>query len=137
MSLGAFLLQDLNALIAKPTSSGLKSEALFEELKKRISSNPELVKKVKGIIQWNVTKNGKMLGQWVLDLKTGTGAVIEGSSSSLKPDCTITVSDDDLIGLAAGKLNAQQLFMKGKLKVTGNIMMTVNLDKLFKEHSKM
>lgn len=131
------MLQDVNALISKPSSSGLKSEALFQELKNRISSHPELVKKVKGIFQWNVTKNGKTLGQWVVDLKTGSGAVIEGISNSLKPDCTITVSDDDLIGLATGKLNAQQLFMKGKLKVTGNIMLTVNLDKLFKEHSNL
>lgn len=106
-------------------------------MKDRIQSNPDLVKQIKGVFQWDVTKNGKTAGQWIVDLKTGSGSVTQGTSSKTKADCVITLDDDDLIGIASGKANPQQLFMKGKLRVKGNIMLTMKLDKLFKERSKM
>lgn len=102
-----------------------------------IKSNRDLVKEINGVFQWNVTKNGKIAGQWIVDLKTGYGSVIQGTSSKAKPDCVITLDDDDLIGIASGKANPQQLFMKRKLNVKGNIMLTMKLDKLFKERSKI
>lgn len=106
-------------------------------MKKRISSNPALVKQINGVFQWDVTKDGKIAGQWVVDLKTGVGSIIQGTSSKVKPDCVITLDDDDLIGIAMGKANPQQLFMKRKLQVKGNVMLTMKLDKLFKERSNM
>ena len=130
--------QDVNALISNPTTSGLKSDALFDEFTRRISSRPELVKKIKGVFLWNVTKDGKTVGQWTVDLKNGAGGVAVGPPKAGSPDCSITVSDDDLVAIATGKSNPQQLFMKGKLKVKGNILLTTKLDQLFQqERSKL
>ena len=123
--------------MSSPGKSGLKSEALFNEISKRVSDNPELVKKVKGIFEWNVTKGGKTAGHWTVDLKRGTGCVTPGLCKQGKPDCSITVDDDDLASIASGKSNPQQLFMKGKLKVKGNIMLTTKLAQLFKDRAKM
>jgi putative sterol carrier protein len=38
---------------------------------------------------------------------------------------------------ASGKLNPQAVFIKGKLKVAGNIMLTQKLPALLKEESKL
>lgn len=130
-------LQDINALVSHPSKSGLKSEALFNEISKRVSDHPELVKKVKGVFEWNVTKGGKTAGQWTVDLKSGSGSVTVGPYKQGKSDCSITVEDDDLSSMATGKSNPQQLFMKGKLKVKGNIMLTAKLAQLFKDNAKM
>ncbi|EDO32836.1 predicted protein [Nematostella vectensis] len=120
-----------------PSSSGLKSEALFAELKKRVSDHPDLVKKVKGIFLWHVKKGGKVVSSWTVDLKTPGGAVFTGPPKGGKPDTTITCEDEDLISMATGKANPQQLFMKGKLKVAGNIMLTMKLNQLFKDYAKI
>ena len=48
----------------------------------------------------------RYIGAWHLDLKNGTGAVTEGTKAA---DLTVTVSDDDFVLLAEGKLNPQQV----------------------------
>ena len=61
-------------------------------------------------------------------------------------DCTITISDDDFVALIGGKLNPQNAFMQGKvrisrypnlilftavqLKVKGNMMLATKLQVL-------
>lgn len=66
---------------------------------------------VNGVVQFLVTPGG----EWVVDLKNGNGSVKAGRAA--KADLTLTVSDDDFVMLAEGKLNPQQAFMRGKLKV--------------------
>ena len=84
-----------------------------------------------------MTKGGKTAGQWTVDLKSGIGSVTVGPCKKGKPDCRIRVEHDDLASIATGKSNPQQLFMKGKLKVKGNVMLTAKLAQLFKDHAKM
>ena len=129
--------QNVSALVSAPGKSGLKSEALFTEIAKRVANHPDLVKKVKGIFEWNVTKGETTVGKWIVDLKNGSGSVTVGPYKQGKPDCSITVDDEDLVSIAMGKADPQQLFMKGKLKVKGNIMLTAKLGQLFKDRAKM
>ena len=42
----------------------LKSTAIFEELQKHVSSIPDIVRKVKAIFLWNITKAGQLAAQW-------------------------------------------------------------------------
>merc|ERR1719460_2278813 len=44
-----------------------------------------------------------------------------------KPDCTISMMDADFLAMVAGKLNGQQAFMQGKLKLKGNMMLAQKL----------
>nr|CAD7423672.1 unnamed protein product [Timema monikensis] len=113
----------------------LKSEAVFDALKKRIEANLEKVKKINGVFQYNITVGGNTAGSWTIDLKKGVlykGPVKEG-----KVDCTLTMSDPDFVDLFAGKLNPQMAFMQGKLKVAGNLMLVQKLSGLMKEQSKL
>ncbi|CAB4035610.1 peroxisomal multifunctional enzyme type 2-like [Paramuricea clavata] len=124
---------------AKTPPSGnpnLKAHAIFTELGTRLASMPHLTKKIKATFLWNITKDGKTAGQWFIDLKTGTGSITAGAPAG-KPDCTITVADDDFVKVVTGKANAQQLFMTGKLKVGGNILLTQKLGDLLKSQAKL
>ena len=42
----------------------LKLTAIFEELQKHVSSIPDIVRKVKAIFLWNITKAGQLAAQW-------------------------------------------------------------------------
>jgi len=112
-------------------SSGSKKSgaaAVFQELSNRISSNPGLVQQIGGVYQFDVsTKDGKSTS-WTVDLKNGKGNVAEGKAE--KAECTLTVGEDDFIGMMTGKLNSQQLFMQGKLKIKGNMGLAMKLGKL-------
>jgi 3-hydroxyacyl-CoA dehydrogenase/3a,7a,12a-trihydroxy-5b-cholest-24-enoyl-CoA hydratase len=99
---------------------GFKASTLFEALEKAIKSNgAQMVKAVGATYQFNLKNASNQTQQWCLDLKNGNGAMTLGASA--KPDCTLTLGDEDFVSIMTGKLNAQQAFMQGKLKVTGNM----------------
>ncbi|KAG7391473.1 hypothetical protein PHYBOEH_006663 [Phytophthora boehmeriae] len=113
---------------AKATAAatgGLKSTEIFRLLKEAVAKDgAAMAKKVKGIIQFDITGAGK----WNLDLKSATPALTEGAK---KADVTIIVADEDFVAIALGKLNAQQAFMKGKLKLKGNMTLAMKLPVVF------
>lgn len=106
--------------------SDLKSAPLFDAIADGIKKDAGLVKKVNGVIQFLVNPGGA----WVVDLKNGAGSVSAGKVD--KADMTLTVSDEDLVKLAAGKLNAQQAFMQGKIKIKGNMGLAMKLGTVIK-----
>lgn len=61
----------------------------------------------------------------------------EGAPNGVKADTTLTVSDDDFVDIALGKINAQLAFIKGKLKISGNVMLTQKLGPLLKTGPKL
>jgi len=115
---------------AAPAASGgagqFRASAVFDGLAKNIASNPDLVKTIGGVYQFDISSAGKTK-TWTVDLKNGKGSVTEGPG---KADCTITAADDDFVGMMTGKLNSQQLFMQGKLKIKGNMGLAMKLGKL-------
>ena len=44
--------------------SDLKSEIIFTEVANRVKTMPDLVKKVKALYLWKITKNGDTVAQW-------------------------------------------------------------------------
>lgn len=70
-----------------------------------------------------------------MDLKTPE--VYNTSPKSGKADTTMTVSDTDLIEIASGSLNPQVAYLKGKLKIAGNIMLAQKLGPLLKSEAKL
>eukprot|EP00051_Salpingoeca_urceolata_P018717 m.265464 g.265464 ORF g.265464 m.265464 type:complete len:127 (+) comp19262_c1_seq3:205-585(+) len=116
-------------------SDPTQSAAVFEQIKAGVSA--ALVKKTKAVFQFNITQGGKKAATWTVDLKNGDGAVHEGPPKSGKPGCTLTIADDDLVALTAGKLDAMKAFMSGKLKVSGNIMLAQKLSSLFSANAKL
>ena len=102
-----------------------KSDALFKQMKEAIAKDGKaLVKKVKGVYQF-IIKGGS---NWVVDLKNGDGKVEQGKVK--KANCTITISDADFVALSEGKLNPQQAFMSGKIKLKGNMALAMKLQQV-------
>ena len=138
------------------SGAGLQSDAVFATIKDRIDADPAKAKSINAVFAYKITKNGEVAKTWskfsikyltvvywlqcvssvsALDLKNA--AVIEGIAKDIKVDTTLTVADADMVEIALGKLNPQMAFMKGKLKITGNIMLTQKLVPLLKSEAKL
>lgn len=70
-----------------------------------------------------------------IDLKNAK--LYEGVPAGIKADTTLTVSDEAFVDIALGVMNPQMAFMKGILKITGNIMLTQKLVPLLKSGPKL
>eukprot|EP00298_Acanthocystis_sp_HF-20_P025850 c3821_g1_i1.p1 GENE.c3821_g1_i1~~c3821_g1_i1.p1 ORF type:complete len:117 (-),score=33.92 c3821_g1_i1:16-366(-) len=106
--------------------SGFKSEEVMKLLKERVAKEgASYVEKVGGVYLFAVTK-GSEKKHWLVDLKTGTGSVKEATEKA-NADCTITTDDDSFFGLFTGKVNPQDLFFGGKLKIDGDMGLAMSL----------
>ncbi|MFN8321524.1 MAG: SCP2 sterol-binding domain-containing protein [Chitinophagales bacterium] len=61
---------------------------------------------------------------------TGEGNLV--STEDKPADCTISVSQDDLMGMMTGTVNPMTAFMSGKIKVQGDMGVAMKLQSLFK-----
>jgi len=110
---------------------------VFAEIGRRIKDlGSELVKKVDTVFGWEITKDGKTVAQWTIDLKSGTGALHKGPYSG-HVDVTFTVSDGDFMEVVQGTINPQKAFLAGKLKIRGNIMKSQKLEIILKDYAKL
>ncbi|KAK7889065.1 hypothetical protein WMY93_024625 [Mugilogobius chulae] len=112
---------------ASESLEAFKAHAVFQEIQKRLQE--QFVKKIGGVFAFKV-KDGPE-GQeatWFVDVKNGKGSVHNNTAE--KADCTITMSDADLLALLTGKMNPQTAFFQGKLKITGNMGMAMKLQSL-------
>lgn len=100
----------------------------------KIDANLAKAKSINGIFVYKILVDGKVIKEWTVDLKAGK--VYEGPAKT-KADTTIQVTDADFVDIALGRLNPQQAFMKGKLKISGNIMLTQKLAPLLKNDAKL
>ncbi|XP_060062745.1 peroxisomal multifunctional enzyme type 2-like [Ylistrum balloti] len=126
-----------SASAVPPQVSGLKSDMIFEEIGRRAKDEPGMVKKINSVFQFNITKDGKTATVWTTDMKTPGGAVYKGSPKQGKADCTLTISDDNFGDMVSGKLNGQDAFMKGLLKIQGNLMLAQKLGELFQSKANL
>ncbi len=99
-----------------------------EELPAAIEKNPDAAKAIGAKYQMNITGEGG--GEWYLDC-SDTGPKSEAGNPG-GADCTVEISTDDFQKLVENpQANGMQLFFAGKLKVSGNQMLAMKLQKLF------
>jgi putative sterol carrier protein len=96
-----------------------------EELPAALQKNAEDAKTIGAKYQMNVTGEG----EWHIDV-TSTGPSCKPGNEAA--DCTITIAAEDFQKLVENpQANGMQLFFQGKLKVAGNQMLAMKLQKLF------
>ncbi|KAG8519753.1 SCP2 sterol-binding domain-containing protein 1 [Galemys pyrenaicus] len=124
---------------AGPTAADaceLQSCRVFEAVRRHVKEvGTQLVKKVNAVFQLDITKEGKTVMQWTIDLKNGSGEVYRGTSR-LAVDTVFTISEPVLMELVFGKMNPQKAFLAGKFKVTGKVLLSQKLEKVFKDWAK-
>ncbi len=89
----------------------------FDTLPQRFVASA--AKGVKAVFQFELAGEGG--GTYHVNINDGTMQVAEGPAA--KADTTIKMASDDYVQMVNGKLSGTMAFMKGKLKVAGNVML--------------
>ncbi len=98
-----------------------------EELPAALSKNADDAKTIGAKFQINIAGEG----EWNIDVSSSGPAIKAGKDAA---DCTIDIpggKEDFEKLLENPQANGTQLFMTGKLKVEGNPMLALKLNKLF------
>ena len=96
-----------------------------EDLPAALTKNADDAKTIGAKFQMNITGEG----EWNIDVSSSGPSCKSGSGPA---DCTITIAAEDFQKLAENpQANGMQLFFAGKLKVAGNQMLAMKLQKLF------
>lgn len=99
-----------------------------EDLPGAIAKNPDAARQIGAKYQLNITGDGG--GEWFIDVSDSGPKAEQGNPGTA--DCTITIATEDFQKLVENpQANGMQLFFAGKLKVTGNQMLAMKLQKLF------
>jgi putative sterol carrier protein len=88
---------------------------------------PERAEGLKATYQFELTGEGG--GNWVLEIANQQCEVKEGVTE--KPDATIKLAAADYVALVKGELDPIGAFMKGKLKIKGNMGLAMKVLDLF------
>ena len=105
-----------------PTISELMTETI------KTSFIPEKAEGVDTIIQLKFT--GSQASEWYLIVKDGQCVSIQGSHPN--PKMTMTVDADDYIKMAIGDMDATMAFLKGKVKVAGDMTVALKMGQYFR-----
>jgi putative sterol carrier protein len=98
-----------------------------DELPAALAKNADDAKTIGAKFQVNIT--GPSGGEWNIDV-SDTGVFCKPGSGPA--DCTISITDEDFQKLHENPQSAgMQLFFAGKLKVSGNQILAMKLNKLF------
>lgn len=89
---------------------------------------PGAAKGVNVIFQYDIS--GGTGGNWFCEISDGACSVSAGSHD--KATCTLAMSDTDFLAMMNGELPAMQAYTAGKLKISGDIMKSQLIEKLFK-----
>ncbi len=95
-----------------------------EVLKARIDGNPARAKMMGGVFEFVL--GGDQGGTWTLDCTAPS--LVAGAAE--KWNCRIRMTDADFLAMVNGTLGAMDAFKTGKLKVEGNLPMSLKLQVL-------
>ncbi|XP_007128110.1 SCP2 sterol-binding domain-containing protein 1 [Physeter macrocephalus] len=116
--------------------SEFQSFPVFVDMSHHIKEvGAQLVKKINAIFQLDITKNGKTILQWTIDLKNGPGNMYPGPAR-LPVDTVFTIPEPVFMELVLGKMNPQKAFLAGKFKVSGKVLLGQKLERVFKDWAK-
>lgn len=119
------------ALLKSIPSTGHKCDILFSIIDARMKEEPDLIEQLKAVFQYNITHEGKQITTWTADTKHDIAVYNSEPRNNVKPDCTVTVDDDDFVKIMVGKLNPQRAFIMGKLNIKGNVLLLQKLNTLW------
>lgn len=104
-------------------------EIIETMIAQRLKNNPEIVRDIDAKVAIELT--GKKGGRWIIDC-TKQPATVKKSVAT-KAATTIIISEENLVKLSHGELNAITAFMFGKIKIDGDMAIATKLGKILTE----
>lgn len=74
-------------------------------------------------------KKGQEVKSWIIDFKGGP-KIWECTGKKDKANCTISLKDEDFVDLISQKSDPQSMFLSGKIKIAGDLMVAMQLTEL-------
>ena len=108
-----------------PTSA---SDLFDNILPASIARNPAAAQQVGAVYVFKISGEGG--GEWTVDLKSTPPSVSKGVQAGA--ECTLDITNADFVSMLQNPNLGMQLFMQGKLRVSGNPMLAMKLQNLFK-----
>ena len=99
----------------------------FEKLPSLMKDDPEKFESINGVFQFTFIDEDDDESEYVLDCKEMK--VYEGEDD--EADCHLTMSEEDFGAILKKESNPMMLFSMGKLKVTGNLPLSLKLQEIF------
>jgi putative sterol carrier protein len=97
----------------------------FDTLNQRFVASAS--KGLNAVFQFELSGDGG--GSYNIAVNDGTMEVKEGTAPT--PSVTIKMAADDYLKLINGQLNGTMAYMKGQMKVTGNLMLAQKMQAVF------
>lgn len=109
------------------TSIASSATELFDVLLPGLlQAHEQRAKALGGIYGFSISGLGG--GEWTIDLQGEPPSVKKGLHGA---QCTVAVAHEDFVGLIKNPSTAMSLFLQGKIKITGNPMLAMKVQKLF------
>lgn len=103
----------------------MKVSDIITRWRAEVIANPDRAKRIGALIKLVVS--GAEGGVWFFDCKRAMPI----ETGQREADCTVHVSDQDILEIATGKLNPQAAFLQHKLRIDGKFDCAIMLHELF------
>ncbi len=100
----------------------------IDALSGKLQANPDVGKNINAIYQFEIT--GENAAEYWVDLTQSPGTIGEGKNENAA--CTITTDSADFVAMMDKTANPMQLYMSQKLKVAGNLALSLKLQEILK-----
>jgi putative sterol carrier protein len=97
----------------------------FDTLPQRFQA--EAAKSIQAVFQFELAGEGG--GTYHVTVDHGTMSVTEGAHPT--PTATLKMNGDDYVKMVNGQLNGAMAFMKGQMKVVGNVLLAQKMQAIF------
>jgi putative sterol carrier protein len=97
----------------------------FDTLPQRFVA--DAAKSIDAVFQFELAGDGG--GTYHVLVKQGVMEVVNGAHPT--PTATIKMNGDDYVKMVNGQLNGAMAFMKGQMKVTGNVLLAQKMQAIF------
>jgi len=109
-------------------TDGAGLDEIFERMQERFQ--PDKASGVDATIQWQIAEGGEEK-PYTITIKDGTFSWEQGQAES--PTVTLATDSDSFVALMTGKAQGPTLYMSGKLRIQGDLMLAQRMGTFFSQ----
>jgi putative sterol carrier protein len=93
--------------------------------------DPARASGVNAVIEWQITNPDGGEDRWQIEIRDGACSAVHDGGAD--PDVTFRVGPVDFVKLIAGAESGPKLFVFGRLKISGNLMLAARVQGFFRQ----